>query len=76
METFLKGVGVSVVLVIVLFLFSALFAFPTKWVVNYLINPTLLATIFTTGKFTFWHAWAFNLLTATAFKTTSVNSKS
>lgn len=76
MEKFLKGVGFSVIVAIVIVIMAALFAYPTKWLVNYLFNPVFLATVFTTGKFTFWHALALNWLSGTLFKSVSTSSKS
>ena len=75
MEKFLKAVGTSVIIVVALAGVSLLMAFPTKWVVNYLFNPTLLATIFTTGHLTVWHAWALNFAASTLIKSQLNESK-
>jgi len=68
MDKFLKGIGMTIVVAIVLFLVAALFAFPVKWAMNYLFTPQLLLSVFGVPVFTAWRAWALSFLTTTLLK--------
>lgn len=57
------------------FLFSAIGAIVTLVAVNFLINPAILVLLFGVTKLTFWKAFALNLVAATLFQSTNVNSK-
>jgi hypothetical protein len=68
MEDFVKVVG-TLFLVVVLFAgFALLAAWPTMWMVNYLLSPSLLVSVFGIPALTFWKAFWLNFLTATLFK--------
>lgn len=75
MDKFIAAVGTAVVITFMLAGLSLLMAFPTKWAVNYLFNPTLLATIFTTGHLNVWHAWALNFVATTLVKSQLTGAK-
>ena len=68
MNKFLTVVGGIVIVVLACAGVAMLGAYPTMWIVNYLFNPTLLATVFTTAHFTFWHAASLNYIAATLIK--------
>lgn len=71
MDKFLKGIGFVVVFLLALAGIAMLGAYPVKWAVNYLVNPVLLATLFTTGKFGFWHAFSLNYLAGALIKSST-----
>lgn len=75
MEKVITSVGAVVVFFVMVLILSLLMAFPTKWAVNYLFNPVLLATVFTTGHLSVWHAWALNFVAATLIKSQLSTSK-
>lgn len=75
MDKFLKGVGAFVVVILVLVVLAMIGAYPVKWAINYLVNPTLLATLFTTGHFGFWHAFCLNYLAGALIKGSTSTSK-
>lgn len=71
METGIKialGVGLLVGLCL-------LAGYPTMWIVNYLITPTLLTTVFGISALTFWKAFWLNFLASILFKSTNTSSK-
>jgi hypothetical protein len=74
MDGFLKGVGTVIVFVLIVTVLSFIFAFPTKWAVNYVFAPSVLTTIFG-GPLTVWKAWAFNYLFVSLFGKASNSSK-
>ena len=75
MNKFLQGVGAAVVVILVFVGLATLGAYPTKWIMNYLFNPTLLAKVFTVSRFDFWHAFCLNYIAAVLIKGTSGTSK-
>lgn len=74
METFFKALGMLVGAAVVVAIFGTLFAYPTKWVVNYLFSPGALNAVFGVARFDFWHALAFNFF-AGNFRGISTSSK-
>jgi hypothetical protein len=74
MNKFFEAIGLGIVAFVVVIGLSLLLAFPTKWAINYVVNPTLLATVFTTGHFSVWHAWALNFLASSLVKSTNTGS--
>lgn len=70
------GVGILAFLGVIVLatFFGFLLAYPTMWLVNYLFNPTFLASIFNTGHFTVWQAWALNILVGFLSQRTSSSS--
>lgn len=63
-EAFLAVVG----LVGMFFLLGLLFAFPVKWLVNWLFAPGALRTAFGADQIDVWQAWGLNALCAFLFK--------
>ena len=62
MDKYLKGVGVAVLAAVWIVFFSVIWAYPTKWFVNYLFSPDALYKVFGVFQFTFWRALALNWL--------------
>jgi hypothetical protein len=75
MDTIVKYVGAGVLIFALVVVFSLLAAYPTMWLVNYLITPSLLTTIFGISALTFWKAFWLNFLASALFKSSSVSSK-
>lgn len=74
MDTFIKA-GLIIVAGIALGIgFALLLAYPTLWVVNYLITPGILIKIFGIPALTFWKAFWLNFLCGSLFKSTSTSS--
>ena len=73
MTKFLTIVGGIVVVVLAVAGLAALGAYPTKWIMNYLFNPELLAKVFTVSHFDFWHAFCLNYIAGTLIKSTHSN---
>ena len=67
----LLGIGVLVVGLIVGL--SLLLAFPTMWLVNYLIAPSALTAVFGISALTFWKAFWLNFLAGILFKSSNTN---
>ena len=63
MDTILKIIGLVVVAVALVFALSLLFAFPIKWLWNWLIP-----VIFSLPRITFWQAWGLSMLSGLLFK--------
>lgn len=53
---------------------SLLFAFPTKWIANYLFTPGVLYSLFGITSLTVWKAWALNAICGTLFKSTTTKN--
>lgn len=73
METFLKVIGVAVVLIGII---ATIFAFPTVWAVNYLFAPSFLTFVFGTAKIGFWQALVLNFVSGWLVKSTSTSTSS
>lgn len=71
METFVK----AVVFFLVIVGLAALFAYPTKWVANYLFSEGALLAVFGVSQLTFWKALALNFFMG-GFKNVSTSRKS
>lgn len=69
----LLGIGVLVVGLIVGL--SLLLAFPTMWLVNYLIAPSALTAVFGISALTFWKAFWLNFLAGILFRSSNTNYK-
>lgn len=72
MDKFLKGVGATVLIAVVIAGTAALGAYPIKWTVNYLINPRWLIEAFGTPQIGFWQAFSLLYLAAALIKGTPV----
>lgn len=75
MEAFIKIVGTVALVVGLIVGISFLVAYPTMWLVNYLITSSALVAVFGIPALTFWKAFWLNFLCSALFKSTSVNSK-
>lgn len=74
MEDVIKIVGVVVFAVILGVGLALLSAYPTMLLVNYLITPTVLLTVFGISALTFWKAFWLNFLCGILFKSTTTNT--
>jgi hypothetical protein len=54
---------------------AALWAYPTKWVVNYLFTPNTIFSLFGVSQLTLWKAMALNFISETLFKGSSSITK-
>ena len=68
MDKFLTGLGALLFIALVIAGLAMLGAYPTKWIMNYLFNPTLLSHIFTVSRFDFWHAFCLNYIAGALIK--------
>ena len=76
MDDILKGFGAFVLIMVIAVGICFLAAYPTLWLVNYLITPTVLTAVFGIPALTFWKAFWLNFLCSALFKSTSTsNSK-
>lgn len=74
-----KFIAFSVVIlgvIVGVLLLAALLAYPTMWLVNYLIAPNILLLLFGVAKLNFWKALALNTFVGVFIRNTNVNSKS
>jgi hypothetical protein len=76
MEPIVKAFGVVLLATGLIFGLSVLMAYPTMWLVNYLITPSALLSLFGIAQLTFWKAFWLNFLCGFLFKSTSVSTKS
>ena len=74
MEDLVKVAGTLILVVGLFFLISFLAAYPTMWLINYLITPSALAVVFGIPALTFWKAFWLNFLCSALFKSRSINS--
>ncbi len=74
MKTLVTILGAVVGGLLVIFGFGILFAFPTKWLINWLFTNNVLVYVFG-GPIDVWHAWGLNILCGLTIKSTTVNSK-
>jgi hypothetical protein len=51
-----------------------LFAFPVKWLINYLFTKALIASVFGTPQVSVWQAFGLNILCGFLFKSSSYNT--
>lgn len=58
-----------------MFFMGFLLAFPTKWLMNWLIAPDAMAAVFGVAKFDVWHAWGLNVLAGFLFKGATYSSQ-
>lgn len=71
MDTFFKVVGVIVVSVAGVVGLAIVMAYPTKWMVNYLVSPAALTVVFGAPVLGIWKALALNFICGFLFKSTS-----
>lgn len=71
MDSFLKAVGATVTVLIVIAGLSLLMAFPTKWLVNYVFTDGVRFALFGAAKIGVWRALWLNCLCGTLFRTTT-----
>jgi hypothetical protein len=67
---FLENLTAFLFLVAMLAIFSVLLAYPTKWSVNYLLEPAVLYSLFG-GPLILGKAWVLNFLASSLFKNNS-----
>jgi hypothetical protein len=75
METFLKVVGVVVAILATVAVIALVMAFPTMWMMNYLLTPHVLLTVFGVSQITFWKALWLNVLIGFFFSAGKSSSK-
>jgi len=71
MDTFLKIVGAIVVGAAMIAGLAIVMAYPTKWIVNYLVSPSALMMVFGAPVLTIWKAIALNFICGSLFKSSS-----
>ena len=71
METLLKVLGVITFVMLAVAAFAVIFAYPTKWLVNYTLAPATIHGIFGVDQIGFWQALALNTLTGILFRSGS-----
>jgi hypothetical protein len=76
MGKILLGTGVIIGVVGLVIVLSLLFAWPTLWVINYLVAPTALKAVFGISQLTFWKAFWLNFICGNLFKNPSTTSSS
>ena len=76
MEGLIKFLGVLTLGLLIIGFVSVAFAFPTKWLVNYLFTPCVIHSLFGVGQISVYQALALNFLCGTLFKGSSSNSSS
>jgi len=74
METVIKVVGASVLVILIVAVLAIVMAYPTMWLVNYTFSPTALMAVFGMSALNFWHALWLNVLCGLLFKSTSTSS--
>ena len=75
MDKFLKAVVFAVFALVMYIVLGVLFAWPTKWLVNYLFTPSVLKALFGVPHVDLWRAFALDVLCCTLFKGSAVTSK-
>ena len=71
MEKLTKAVGATVLIFAALFGWSILMAFPTKWMVNYLLSPNAVHSLFGVSELGMWQGFILNMLTGFLFRPSS-----
>ncbi len=75
MDKFLRGVGATVVGLVIVCLVAAVFTLPVKWIVNYLFSPQTIFGLFGVYQLTFWKAMALSVMCSWLFKGSASTSK-
>ena len=75
MEKFTKAIGAFVLIMLTIALGSVIGAYPTKWLVNYVLAPQFIYFVFGVTKIGFWKALTTNMLASSLFKSTRTSSK-
>lgn len=76
MENLTKVIGAFVLIMLTIALVSVMGAYPTKWLVNYVLAPGFIYFVFGVTKIGFWKALATNVLASSLFKSTSTSTSS
>lgn len=76
MEKFLVFLGLVVFVIAVVTGLGLLFAFPVKWLINYLFTKTLLTAIFGVEQVSVWKAFWLNVLIGLTIGRPSTSSAS
>jgi hypothetical protein len=75
MDKFAQVIGVIVLGFLAITGLAVVMAYPTKWVINYLLTPSAIQSVFGAPELTVWKALALNFICATLFKVSASNSK-
>jgi Flp pilus assembly protein TadB len=75
MDKLTKAIGAFVLALVLIVAISLLGAYPTKWLVNYVLAPGFIYFVFGVTKIGFWKALTTNILAGQLFKSTSTSSK-
>ena len=75
METVVKALGVFTLAMLLIVAVSVIGAYPTKWLVNYVLAPQFIYFVFGVTKIGFWKALGTNVLASSLFKSTTTSSK-
>lgn len=75
MDKLTKVIGAFVLALALIVAISLLGAYPTKWLVNYVLAPGFIYFVFGVTKIGFWKALTTNILAGQLFKSTSTSSK-
>jgi hypothetical protein len=57
---------------LMVFVISALFTFPVKWIINYVFAPSLLTFVFGEPRISFWRTYWFTFIVSLLFETGKV----
>lgn len=75
MDKLTKAIGAFVLALVLIVAISLLGAYPTKWLVNYVLAPGFIYFVFGVTKIGFWKALTTNILAGQLFKSISTSSK-
>ena len=75
MDKLTKAIGAFVLIMLTIALISVMGAYPTKWLVNYVLAPGFIYFVFGVTKIGFWKALGANVLASSLFKSTTTSSK-
>lgn len=76
METVFKIIFTVIGGMAIAFICAVLMGYPTMWLVNYVLTPSVILSLFGTTQITFWKAFALNVLCSVLFQSSSSSSKS
>lgn len=68
MEALIKAIGAVVIFVIIIVFIGAAFAYPTKWLVNYVFAPGAIQSVLGTPQIGVWKAWGLSAVCSSLFK--------
>lgn len=68
MEALAKSIGAAVIFVVIIMFMGALFAYPTKWLVNYVFSPGAIQSVLGTPQIGVLKAWGLSAICSSLFK--------